>query len=144
MGSLLLIIAAAAGCDSGHSRTAPSAEGMSGMTGTATDAVPRWCAELSRSRSIAALPENLGRLTADPWDFDATQALTGARSDLHGLIRTLRAGRAPEAATAALQDLVRALGTYVDVGPSADTVDRVRADLTTAGQALQPVCEFPT
>lgn len=126
LGSLFLLSVAATGCGAVHPRAA---------------ATPRWCDQLSGSRSIAALPEDMGRLTVDPHDLVAQEDIAEARSDLRGLLGTLRAGRAPTAATTALQDLVAALGTVADAGP-AGAADRIRADLTAAGHATQAVCEF--
>lgn len=143
LGSLFLIAAAATGCGTAHPRTAAPSAAASGPVGSAPGA-PRWCAAVSGSRSIATLPQDLGRLTADPWDFTAHNAVVVARSDLGDLLSTLRAGRAPGPATAALQDLVASLDTVVDAGPSADAAERISADLTSLGRVLQPVCEFPT
>lgn len=143
LGSLLLIAAAATGCGTAHPRTAASSAAAAGPTASAPDA-PRWCAEVSGARSIPALPRALGRLTVDPWDFSAHDDVAAARSDLGDLLATLRAGHAPTPATAALKDLVATLDTVVDTGPSAHAAERIRTDLTSLGQALQPVCEFPT
>ena len=127
LGSLILL--SITGCGAAHLRTA---------------AAPHWCEQLSGSRSIASLPEDMGRLTVDPQDLVAKEDIAEARSDLRGLLGTLRAGHAPAAATTALEDLVAVLGPVADAGPAAGTADRIGADLTAAGQALQPVCEFPT
>lgn len=129
LGSLFLLCAAATGCGAGHPHAA---------------AAPRWCDQLSGSRSIAALPEDLGRLTVDPRDLVAQEDIGQARTDLRGLLGALRADHAPTAATTALEDLVAALGTVTDAHPAPDTTNRIGTDLTAAGRAVQAVCEFPT
>jgi hypothetical protein len=140
----LVLLCALAGC-AGNGPVPAASTGAPALAAyTAPAGAPAFCSVLARAGSIRLLPAVLGRLSADPLDLAAPDAVLHSRSELASVLASMRTDRAPAAVATPLQDLVDALGSVALYGVDEESADRIRADLAAVGRAAQPLCAYPT
>jgi hypothetical protein len=140
----LLTLVALTGCTS---------DGAPGPTAGATVAVPGYespqgapgfCDSLAASRHTAELPAAVGMLTVDGDHEAAVDDLEEVIDDLEGVLDEVSGDDGNAAVTAALEDVLAAVHSATRNPVDDALLDRLAVRLETLGDAVQPLCEFPT
>ena len=144
LGLLLLLLAGIAACTQGEvPSTAPQID-VAVQAYTPPSTAPGFCTGLADSSQLPQLPEAVGTLIAEPGEVEATLVLTGAITELEGLLDDIREGPGFVALDRSADALVTTLRDARD-GRLTETVRiAITEGLDDVGRRVQAVCDFPT
>jgi hypothetical protein len=144
LGLLLLLLAGIAACTQGEvPSTAPQID-VAVQAYTPPSTAPGFCTGLADSSQLPQLPEAVGTLIAEPGEVEATLVLTGAITELEGLLDDIREGPGFVALDRSAEALVTTLRDARD-GRLTETVRiAITEGLDDVGRRVQAVCDFPT
>ncbi len=143
-GLLILLLLAITGCssaDAGAPRLPPDAAVASYVPPAGA---PSFCSTLARGGDLVGVSRAMGVRTVAPQDVEATLALSGAITELRGVLGDMKSQGSPHGLEASVENLVNVLqqardGTVTDALRTA-----VVSGLDDVGSRLQPICGFPT
>ena len=144
LGLLLLLLAGIAACTQGEvPSTAPQID-VAVQAYTPPSTAPGFCAGLADSSQLPRLPEAVGTLIAEPGEVEATLVLTGAITELEGLLDDIREGPGFVALDRSTDALVTTLRHARDGRLTEMVRIAITEGLDDVGRRVQAVCDFPT
>jgi len=144
LGLLFLLLAGIAACTDTELPAAAPRVDVAVQAYTPPSSAPGFCADLADSSRLPHLPEAVGTLIAEPGEVEATLVLTGAITELEGLLDDIREGPGFLALDRSADELVSRLREARD-GRLTETVRIAITDgLDDVGRRVQAVCDFPT
>ena len=144
LGLLFLLLAGLAACTPAETSPAVPHVGVAVQAYTPPTEAPDFCVGLAESHQLSHLAEAVGTLIARPGDVEASLVLTGAISELRGLLDDVRMSPGFLALDRSVDGLVAALRESRD-GRLTETVRiAITRGLDDVGRRVQAVCDFPT
>jgi hypothetical protein len=144
LGLLLLLLAGIAACTQGEvPSTAPQID-VAVQAYTPPSTAPGFCTGLADSSQLPQLPEAVGTLIAEPGEVEATLVLTGAITELEGLLDDIREGPGFVALDRSTDALVTTLRHARDGRLTEMVRIAITEGLDDVGRRVQAVCDFPT
>jgi hypothetical protein len=144
LGLLFLLLAGIAACT--HAETPPAAPriDVAVQAYTPPSTAPGFCAGLADSSQLPQLPEAVGTLIAEPGEVEASLVLTGAITELEGLLDDIREGPGFVALDRSADALVTTLRSARDGRLTEMVRIAITEGLDDVGRRVQAVCDFPT
>jgi len=141
---LLLLLAGIAACTQGEvPSTAPQID-VAVQAYTPPSTAPGFCTGLADSSQLPQLPEAVGTLIAEPGEVEATLVLTGAITELEGLLDDIREGPGFVALDRSADALVTTLRHARDGRLTEMVRIAITEGLDDVSRRVQAVCDFPT